>query len=84
MNRTISDQTYWRFWRPQSVLPSWRQSSISAFADRSAVVMGPTGMNVIVELSSFLLVCIGVQIAWNGVSQLLASALQAAVRVISQ
>ena len=47
------------------------------FADRLAAVMGPTGMNVIVKLSSFLLVCIGVQIMWNGASQLLASALQA-------
>jgi len=28
---------------------------------------------VIVKLSSFLLVCIGVQIVWNGVSQLLRS-----------
>jgi multiple antibiotic resistance protein len=47
------------------------------FADRLAAVMGPTGINVIVKLSSFLLVCIGVQIVWNGVHQLLASALQA-------
>jgi len=28
---------------------------------------------VIVKLTSFLLVCIGVQIVWNGVSQLLRS-----------
>ena len=41
------------------------------FADRLAAVMGPTGMNVIVKLSSFLLVCVGVQILWNGVSGLL-------------
>ncbi len=44
-----------------------------AFADRLASVMGPTGMNVILRLSSFLLVCIGVQIMWNGVSKLLSS-----------
>ncbi len=44
-----------------------------AFADRLAGFMGPTGMNVILRLSSFLLVCIGVQILWNGVSQLLSS-----------
>ncbi len=49
-----------------------------AFADRLAAVIGPTGMNVIVKLSSFLLVCIGVQIVWNGVSQLLRSLLQIA------
>jgi multiple antibiotic resistance protein len=44
-----------------------------AFADRLAVALGPTGTNVIVKLTSFLLVCIGVQIVWNGVSQLLRS-----------
>jgi len=49
-----------------------------AFADRLAGVMGPTGMNVILRLSSFLLVCIGVQILWNGASQLLGSVLKGA------
>jgi multiple antibiotic resistance protein len=42
-----------------------------AFADRLGAVMGPTGMNVMLKLSAFLLVCIGVQILWNGASQLL-------------
>lgn len=42
-----------------------------AFADRLALALGPTGTNVIVKLTSFLLVCIGVQIVWNGASQLL-------------
>jgi multiple antibiotic resistance protein len=42
-----------------------------AFADRLSGALGPTGTNVIVKLTSFLLVCIGVQIMWNGVSQLL-------------
>jgi len=44
-----------------------------AFSDRLARALGPTGTNVIVKLTSFLLVCIGVQIIWNGVSQLLRS-----------
>jgi multiple antibiotic resistance protein len=44
-----------------------------AFADRLTLVLGPTGTNVIVKLTSFLLVCIGVQIVWNGASQLLRS-----------
>ncbi len=47
------------------------------FADRLADVMGQTGMNVILRLSSFLLVCIGVQILWNGASKLLSSLPQA-------
>lgn len=42
-------------------------------ADQLARVIGKTGMIVIVRLSSFLLVCIGVQIMWNGISALLSS-----------
>jgi multiple antibiotic resistance protein len=41
------------------------------FADRLARLLGETGMTVIMRLSSFLLVCIGVQILWNGASVLL-------------
>jgi multiple antibiotic resistance protein len=44
-----------------------------AFADRLARVLGETAMSVIMRLSSFLLVCLGVQIIWNGVSALLKS-----------
>jgi len=44
-----------------------------AFADRLAQALGETAMNVIMRLSSFLLVCIGVQIMWNGLSALLKS-----------
>jgi multiple antibiotic resistance protein len=53
-----------------------------AFADRLAGVMGQTGMNVILRLSSFLLVCIGVQILWNGASKLLSSLPQLASFVL--
>jgi len=41
------------------------------FADRLGRILGVTGMTVIMQLTSFLLVCIGVQILWNGVSALL-------------
>jgi len=44
-----------------------------AFADRLGAIAGPSGLNVIIKLSAFLLVCIGVQILWNGASQLLGS-----------
>jgi len=44
-----------------------------AFADRLARLLGETAMNVVIRLSSFLLVCIGVQIMWNGISALLSS-----------
>ena len=41
------------------------------FSDRLARVLGDAGMSVIMRLSSFLLVCIGVQILWNGAKALL-------------
>jgi multiple antibiotic resistance protein len=43
------------------------------FSDRLARLLGPTAMSVIVRLSSFLLVCIGIQIMWNGIRALLTS-----------
>lgn len=43
------------------------------YADRLAAAVGPGGMNVILRLSAFLLVCIGVQIFWNGLSSLIKS-----------
>jgi multiple antibiotic resistance protein len=43
------------------------------FADRLAQILGATAMSVILRLCTFLLVCIGVQILWNGASALLAS-----------
>jgi len=41
------------------------------FAETIARVLGEAAMNVVIRLSSFILLCIGVQIAWNGVSALL-------------
>jgi len=41
------------------------------FAERIGRTLGDAAMNVIIRLSSFILVCIGVQITWNGVSALL-------------
>jgi multiple antibiotic resistance protein len=43
------------------------------FAESIARVLGDTAMNVVIRLSSFILVCIGVQIIWNGASALLRS-----------
>jgi multiple antibiotic resistance protein len=45
------------------------------FAERIAAALGEAAMNVIIRLSSFILVCIGVQILWNGLSALLRSVL---------
>ena len=44
------------------------------FAERIGRTLGDSAMNVIIRLSSFILVCIGVQILWNGVSALLRTA----------
>jgi multiple antibiotic resistance protein len=45
------------------------------FAEAIAEALGDAAMNVIIRLSSFILVCIGVQISWNGLSALLRSVL---------
>lgn len=41
------------------------------FAERLGRTLGDSAMNVIIRISSFILVCIGVQILWNGLSALL-------------
>ncbi|HEX3744494.1 MAG TPA: MarC family protein [Bryobacteraceae bacterium] len=41
------------------------------FAERIGRTLGDSAMNVIIRLSSFILLCIGVQILWNGASTLL-------------
>jgi len=40
------------------------------YADKLAAAIGRSGMNVILRLSAFFLVCVGVQIVWNGVKAL--------------
>jgi len=43
------------------------------FADWLVRVLGETGTTVVIRLSAFLLLCIGVQIVWNGADALLGS-----------
>jgi multiple antibiotic resistance protein len=43
------------------------------YADRLGRVVGETGMAVLLRLTAFILLCIGVQIFWNGASALLAT-----------
>jgi len=45
------------------------------FAERIGRTLGDSAMNVIIRISSFILVCIGVQILWNGLSTLLRTVL---------
>ncbi|PHV11221.1 MarC family protein [Chitinimonas sp. BJB300] len=43
------------------------------FANRLLARLGETGITVFLRLSAFILLCIGVQILWNGVAELLRS-----------
>ena len=43
------------------------------YADRIARVLGETGTSIVLRLSAFIMLCIGVEIVWNGASHLLAS-----------
>jgi len=40
------------------------------FADRMVKLFGASGINVLVRLSAFILLCIGIQIIWSGYSAL--------------
>jgi multiple antibiotic resistance protein len=42
------------------------------FAERILRRLGPTGTSVVVRLTAFILLCIGVQICWNGAHALIA------------
>jgi multiple antibiotic resistance protein len=44
------------------------------FADRTVTVLGTTGTNVVVRLSAFIMLCIGIQILWSGWTELMALA----------
>jgi multiple antibiotic resistance protein len=46
------------------------------FAEPIGRFLGDTALNIIVRLSSFILLCIGVQIVWNGLSALLETLLR--------
>jgi len=44
------------------------------FAERTVAMLGKTGTNVVVRLSAFIMLCIGIQILWSGWSELSALA----------
>ena len=50
------------------------------YADRIVTRMGPVGASVVMRLAAFLLLCIGVQICWNGIHAMLASVFPGAAR----
>jgi multiple antibiotic resistance protein len=48
------------------------------YADRIARAIGPTGTTVIARLAAFILFCIGIQVLWTGVEDLLLGLVAAA------
>ena len=50
------------------------------YADRMLRILGETGTSVLIRLSAFILLCIGVQIIWTGASALLATLRVTALR----
>ena len=40
------------------------------FANRITALLGETGVNVVIRLSAFILLCIGIQVLWTGYSTL--------------
>ncbi|HVA37333.1 MAG TPA: MarC family protein [Candidatus Dormibacteraeota bacterium] len=49
------------------------------FAERFSRLLGQTGIGILVRLSAFLLLCIGVEIAWKGASAMLTSLLKTTI-----
>jgi multiple antibiotic resistance protein len=43
------------------------------FAEQLSRALGPSGINVLIRLSAFILICIGIQICWSGFRELVAS-----------
>jgi multiple antibiotic resistance protein len=41
------------------------------YSDRISKAIGPTGSTIVVRLSAFLLFCIGIQVLWSGLAELL-------------
>ena len=49
---------------------AWSVYLCYRYADRILRTLGPTGTSVVLRLSAFILLCIGIQILWNGISAL--------------
>lgn len=79
-NRPAGNETHWSYLAAAilgAVLIAITIYLSYRFAESLARVLGDTAMNVIIRLSSFILLCIGVQIGWNGVRALLQSVVAA-------
>ncbi|HUA22154.1 MAG TPA: MarC family protein [Bryobacteraceae bacterium] len=75
-NRPQAAEFAWTTWAAELLGPAIIALTIYLsyrFAERLGRALGDAGMNVVLRLSSFILVCIGVQIVWNGVSALVHS-----------
>jgi multiple antibiotic resistance protein len=75
-NRPAGSETQWSL--PVAAFLGCAMIAISIyiayrFAEPIGRALGRTAMSIIVRLSSFILLCIGVQIVWNGASKLLST-----------
>lgn len=75
-NRPAGSETHWAL--PAAAVLGCLAIAVTIyvlyrFAEPIGRILGETAMNVVVRLSSFILLCIGVQIVWNGVSKLMAT-----------
>ena len=75
-NRPPGSETYWGL--PLAALLGCAVIAatiyfVYRFAEPIGRVLGDTAMSIFIRLSSFILLCIGVQIVWNGVSKLLST-----------
>jgi len=50
------------------------------YADRLVTKLGPTGTSVVLRLTAFIMLCIGMQIAWNGIHAPITSGFPALAR----
>jgi multiple antibiotic resistance protein len=50
------------------------------YGDRVLRKLGPTGVSVLTRLLAFILLCIGVQVAWNGVHGFIVGAFPGGLR----
>ncbi len=53
------------------LIVGWSVYLCYRYADRILKSLGPTGTSVVLRLTAFILLCIGVQIGWNGLEKLL-------------
>ena len=74
LSRLTGDEHDWRFFIAGLLAIATMAAAIYAcfaFSDRVEKILGRAGTDIAVRLSAFILFCLGVQISWTGISDLL-------------